>query len=89
MRDDEMTNDERESPSGAMRSGEAAGTPGAPLPRTDPADTGVDDGGLDRARRRASGERTAGTLTEHREGLGDPDDGNHGIGGAPAGGTGI
>lgn len=90
-----------ESVSGAMHRGEAAGTPGAPLPRTDAADTGVADGGADAAREaRATGGATGGlqaggsarsgsrgtdrTAAQHL----DPDDGNHGIAGEPAGGSG-
>ncbi|HYD51631.1 MAG TPA: hypothetical protein VEA99_03345 [Gemmatimonadaceae bacterium] len=39
--------DERESPSGAMRGrGEGAGSRDLPYPRTDAEDTGTDDGGL-------------------------------------------
>ena len=88
MRDDRTGKDE--SVSGAMHRGEAAGTPGAPLPRTDAADTGVDDG------MRTGG--SAGTASGHDpmpDELGtagrarrDPDEGNRGIAGGPAGGTG-
>ena len=88
MRDDRTRNDE--SVSGAMRRGEAAGTPGAPLPRTDAEDTGVGDGGLDRAARSARDpDSTPDELgTSPSRPRRDPDEGNHGIAGGPAGGTG-
>ena len=51
----ERDESERESPSGAMRgSGRGAGSPDMPFPRTDAADTGRGDGGLDEARDRAA-----------------------------------
>jgi len=89
-----------ESVSGAMHRGEAAGTPGAPLPRTDAADPGSGDAALTRhaAGGLGDGLRTGGSAgtasgqdpipapqpVRH----GDPDAGNHGIAGERAGGTG-
>lgn len=82
--------DERESPSGAMHSGEAAGTPGAPLPRTDAADPGEGTSGMgdrdDRSSVTSGHDGATRPLDAPRGQGGDPDAGNHGIGGAPAGG---
>ena len=90
----DMADDRRdESASGAMQRGEAAGTAGAPLPRTDAADTGVDDGGLDAARERsrareADARRAERGIDDAPRVPVDPNEGNHGIAGGRAGGSG-
>jgi hypothetical protein len=88
MRDQGSRKDE--SVSGAMHRGEAAGTPGAPLPQTDAADTGVGDGGLERTegRRAAGTDATSDELGTTSRPRRDPDEGNRGIAGGRAGGTG-
>ena len=101
MARDSRDSNDQESPSGAMRRGEAAGTPAGPTPRTDAADSGTEAGEAERPHRAGGvgdGMRTggsAGTGSGHDPTpapplprRGDPDEGNHGIGGGPAGGTG-
>ena len=90
-----------ESVSGAMGRGQAAGSEGAPLPRTDPADTGTGDGGMDaqtshRAGGVGDGMRTGGSAgtasgqdpTPSEPAHVDGLTGNRGIAGGQAGGTG-
>lgn len=105
MRKRETPEDTNESVSGAMSGrGEGAGSADLPYPKTDPADTGRGDGGLDASRR--SAERDASRDDAHRdEAIADDartgtdrDDrgadrehggwGDRGIGGGRAGGTG-
>lgn len=102
----ERDEDERESPSGAMRgSGRGAGSPDMPFPKTDAADTGRGDGGLDESRDRAAArwaqERGSDVpdldevvRRDHDGGARGADRehggwGDEGIGGGRAGGTGI
>jgi hypothetical protein len=97
MAREERNDDSRdESVSGAMQRGQAAGTAGAPLPRTDAADSGREPG-LHAAGGPGDGLRTGGSdhaasghdptpVPPQRHH--DPDEGNHGIAGERAGGTG-